>query len=105
MVRANLAATLDQRHNGFLRRRVVVSPVLCLAADVSFIGLDELAIAAHTARQFAFAHRLAKPMAHEPCRFETHAERAMQLMAANAFLAAAHEERALKPDMQPDVAL
>ena len=44
-------------------------------------------------------------MAHEPSRFQADTKRPMKLMAADPFLAAAHQECALEPDMQSNMAL
>ena len=43
-------------------------------------------------------------MAHEPSCFERHAKRAVQLVAADPFLAGAQEVGRLEPQMQRDVA-
>src|ERR1700739_470495 len=51
------------------------------------------------------AHCFAQPMAHEPCRLHGDFQRAAQLMAADALLARAEQERRLKPLVQRNVAL
>src|ERR1700676_4655158 len=105
MKASHFTPTLDQRHDGFLRRRIFIGPVFGLASDVGFVGLNEFAAAAHVIRQLAFTHRFAQPMAHEPSRFQADTKRPMKLMAADPFLAAAHQECALEPDMQSNMAL
>src|SRR5580658_7400209 len=73
------------------------------AADESFVNLNDFAFAAHRS-QAASAHGLADTMPHEPRGTIGNAKRAMQLMSAEAFLAARHEVKALKPHVQGDMA-
>ena len=50
--------------------------------------------------EIAVAHSLTETMLHKPCGFVGDLERAMQLVGADAFLAARHQMRGLKPLVQ-----
>ena len=65
--------------------------------DARYLNLSDAA--AHRFRQLAFSHCLTQPVVHE-CGFQTNAKRPVQLVAADPFLAVAHQEGALEPDVQ-----
>lgn len=77
--------------------------VLGLATHIGFVGFHDLIRAAHRFH-FQDTHCFAQAMAHEPSCLKRDAKRAVKLVAGNALLAAAHQKRRLKPDMQFDVA-
>ena len=70
--------------------------------DARYLNLSDAA--AHRFRQLAFSHCLTQPVVHE-CGFQTNAKGPVQLVAADPFLAVAHQEGALEPDVQPDMVL
>jgi hypothetical protein len=106
MVRADLAATLDKRESDLLARAADVSLlalpsvlILLLPADIGLVCFDRLSRAAHR-RGVDIAHRLTDAVRHEPSRLVRNGQHAVQLVARNAFLAGAHEERCVQPLMQ-----
>ena len=82
-MRANLTATLDQRQDGLFALTAKVAAltlanvlVLLFAADKGFVGLYDLAAAAH-GREASFTHRLTNAVRHEPSGFVGHAQHAV----------------------------
>jgi hypothetical protein len=74
-----------------------------LLADERFIDLDCHTSAAHR-WQIAALHGLADTMGHEPRRLVLHTQDAHKLVAADAFLAAAHQIDSLQPVVQRNMA-
>jgi hypothetical protein len=96
---------LHKRDHGFVAGQLLcVGPVLRLAANISFIGLNELAFATQAVRQLTFPHCLANSMGHEPCGFQGDAKGPVKLVSAHPLLGRAQQKHRLQPDMQFDVA-
>gem|GEM_PF-5387169 len=97
VVRALLAAALDQRHNFHL---VVVSAralgVLADVAPVGFVNLDRRTRAAKLAGRLD-VHGFADTVRHEPSRLVGHAEHALQLLGANTLLGGTHKVGGIHP--------
>jgi hypothetical protein len=105
MMATDGAAALDKGENSFLslaadivRFTLAAMLVRFLAANVSFVNLNGLAFAAHD--EFSFA----QAMADEPSGFEGATKGPVQLIAAYALLAGAHQKRSLKPLVQFEMA-
>ena len=102
MVAVNLTAALHESYYRFLWRRLFVGAIPGFSASKGFVCLDELSFAAQC-REFAFAHRFADAVHHEPCRFIRDAKHAMQLTGAHAFFAGADEEGGHQPLVEWDM--
>src|SRR6266404_9195878 len=83
----NLAAPLNQCEHGFLVAVPTALVASRLTADVSLIGFNRLAARAHQATARNVVHCVTDAVSHEPSRLIGHAKRAMELVAADAFLA------------------
>src|ERR1039458_4164644 len=95
---ADRAATLNQRKNLAVRlgmQRASLTGLRRLGQE-SLVGLNRLAFAANRAKRAVF-HRFADAMRHEPRRLVGHAKGAADLMAADAFLGRAQQERRQPP--------
>ena len=73
-----------------------------VVADESLINLDCAAVSTERG-EFATAHGLSDPMAHEPSGLKSDAQSAVQLIGADPLLARADQEDRLQPYMQLDV--
>src|SRR5437762_2863746 len=103
---AGLAAALYQRHDDHLRVTALALPALAAdklgilgiaaASDIGFVRLDDLAFPAER-RWVGVGHRLANAVRQEPSRLVGNAERAVQLVRRNAFLARRHEAEGQQP--------
>jgi hypothetical protein len=84
----------------------VVHSVAGFAADISFVGLDNLVLTAERTGIFDLqcGHGLADTVSEKPCGRQAPAEGAVKLARCNALLAAAHQVNGLEPDMQRDMA-
>lgn len=107
--RAHSALALDQRKDAFLanpandlRIALAAVAILFLAAYVSSICLYRRA--ARSEHTTAMLHGFAYAVGHEPCRLIGHAQCALKLLAADAFLAGAHQVHGLNPNVQFDFA-
>src|ERR1700680_109445 len=78
--------------------------VFLKTADKCFIHFDCLAFAAHGRAEMTITHCFAKSVGHEPCRFVLDLQGPVQLMCADAFLAAGQQMSGLKPFVQFDMA-
>lgn len=103
-MRANFAAALDQRENGFLTRASDVSLVplasvlvLLFAADIAFVKFNGLALTAKRASRLQIAHAFANALCHKPRSLVRQTNHAMKLMGAHALFAGAHEMRRQQP--------
>ncbi len=97
---------LNERHNGFLWRRLFEGAVLGFAADVAFVGFDNLVCAAKAADSLmaVIGHGFANAMREKPSRaVGAEAEVSHELMRRNAFLAGRHQMNSEQPLMQRDV--
>lgn len=83
---ADASVAFNQGENGFLRSRFARCAVLCLASDVTFVGLDDFISAAHWAGKAVIRHRLTNAVHHEPRGLVADVEHAVDLMGADAFL-------------------
>lgn len=103
---ADLSAPLYQRHDDLLLGDRTISPVLALAAQVGFVGFQNLASATQRAgcETPDFLHALADAVRKEPCGFHRAAQGPLELVGADALLAGRHQMDGLEPDMQGDVA-
>ena len=102
-----LAAAFNQSQHRVLvgeRVRLLANWLAFLPTDERLINLNRLALAAHRG-QIARSHRLADAMAHEPSGLQRHAQRAVKLVGADAFLAGTHQINSLKPERQRNVAI
>lgn len=97
------SATFNQAENSALMAVTALLLAAFLLADESFVGFHILALAADWGADRR-PHGLADAMRHEPRGFEGHPEGAVQLVAADSLLAAAHQEHRLQPEMQRNVA-
>jgi len=111
MERAGFAAALDKGEHGSLADATatgVLAPggvlVLLLSSYIGFVNFDRGAFSPKRS-QAAIGHRGAETHGHEPCGLECHAQNTVKLVAADAFLAAAHQVRCLEPDMQRNRAI
>lgn len=106
MEAADLAAALNQGHDGEFRRDRVISPVRCFAAHVGFVGFDGRASPTHGFRKrprwrlHAFSHA----MAEEPGGLHTAFKGPLDLPGREALLGRVHEVDDLEPDMQGHMA-
>lgn len=106
MERLGAAIAFNERHNGFLGRRLFESAVLGLAADIAFIGFDNLVLAAKSACGLVavIGHGFADAMRQKPRRaVGAEAEVPHQLMRRNALLAGRHKVDGEQPLVQRDV--
>lgn len=80
------------------RGTLAFMPVLFLAADERFVGLNCLPFTANSTGRWAqLAHAFANTMSHEPRRLIRKAQHTVKLMSRNAFLAGAHDMRREQP--------
>ncbi len=104
--RTGAAIAFNEGNDGFLGRGLVIGSVLRLAADVAFIGFNDLILSAERAfaRLEATAHRFANAMRHEPRRaVRAEAKIAEKLMRAHALLAGAKQMRGEQPLVHGDM--
>ena len=97
---------LDEHQHRSLGRDFAL-PVCRPAADIGFVGLDNLILAAERRVgliDFQHGHRLADAMTEEPCGLEAATERTVKLSGRDALPAATHQIDRLKPNMHRDVA-
>ncbi len=97
-----LALALDQGEHGFFLGRGAECAVLGFAADVGFVGFDNLVLPTHGVR-VGITHGFANTVRHEPGSLVGHAEHAVHLVCAHAFLAGGHEVRGKKPFVKRDM--
>lgn len=96
-------ATLNQCQDRVLVGIAALLRHVLLLPDERLVDLHDRALATHR-RQRASRHRLAQAVGHEPAGLDRHAERAGELVAADALLAAAHQVHGLEPLVQFDMA-
>src|ERR1700730_2207117 len=102
MEAAHRSAALHETENDILVSPAAVSFRLAFdLTDECFVRLDGPSRPAHR-RKITRAHGLANAMRHEPCRFVSHLERAVELMRADALLARREQMRGLEPFVQRD---
>src|SRR3546814_3872544 len=99
MEAADVALAFDQRHDDLLFGDFAPSAVLCLAADIGFIGFDDARrrVAAKRAIGIVGLHRFTDAVAHEPSSFVGDAEHTLDLLCAHALLAGAKQMIAEQP--------
>jgi hypothetical protein len=106
MEAADLTLAFDERQHGSLGRNVVLS-IARLAADVGFVGFDDLILSAERTAIVTDAeigHCLADAMPEEPRGFHATLEGALKLAGADTFFAGAHQVNRLEPHAQWHVA-
>src|ERR1700738_5098469 len=85
---ADLALTLNKRHNRFLRWRLFECAVSRFAANIGFVRFDKFAFTAHAGRKLCFAHSFANAHRHEPrCPVGPETERAPELISRHSLFA------------------
>lgn len=94
---------VDQRQHLHLVVPRAADGLPSLPADERFVTFDDAAASAERNGQIASPHGLAKPVRRKPSGVDGAAERAGQLVAGNALLAAAKQVRGLKPLVQLQV--
>lgn len=102
---ANAAAALDESDNRSLRAVLRPRP-----PDLAPLPSTDVALVRfHDAGQFALqrrlSHRIADPVAHEPCALVRDPEHAMNLVCAHALFGSVHEVDRGEPLRQGDVAI
>jgi hypothetical protein len=110
MERAHVTAALNQREHALfaygtatlLRLALAGVFVMFLAAYVGRVRFNRAAVRAEQARRML--HGFADAMGHEPRGLIGHAQHALKLFRADAFLAGRHQLHGLQPDVQLDLA-
>src|SRR5689334_17727491 len=92
MLSAHTAVTLHQRKHSLFGRDMVLT-VLRLPPNVTLVNLNHLVLPAQWRRRMQRAHTLADAMRHEPSGLIGDPKHAVELVAADAFLARGHEVR------------
>src|SRR5687768_18601482 len=102
MEAAHRAATLDQRHDGPLRRNGVIGAVVAPPAHVGFVCLDNHPSTAEWRIEHAgiFVHGLTDAMPEKPRGLHAAPEHPLNLAGADALLAGAEQVNNLKPQVQ-----
>jgi hypothetical protein len=105
--RTNLAAALDQRHDGLFLGGRQEGLAGRFAADIGFVHFHNPIGPAHRfGEQAAIGlHCLPDAMGEEPCGFHAAFEHALNLAGADPLLAGAHQVDDLQPQMQRQVAV
>src|SRR5580704_6004498 len=103
MEAASPAVAFDQAQNDVLVADALALRFALHLAVESLVGLYSPASAAHGPHA-GNSHGLSEPMRHEPRAFQAHAQDAVKLVAANALLAAGHQDHRLQPNPHGDMA-
>ena len=104
MEAAGFAAALHQRQHDVLMTETGLGLAnALLTADESFVAFNHAAGAAHR-RKAASAHGFANAVAHKPSRLVANAERSVELVGADTFLAGVHQVECHDPLVQRDMA-
>ena len=100
---ADFTAAFHKAQDGALVAITALLRGAFLHADKGLIRLHNRTFTTHRGKR-ASAHGFADALAHKPASLYRHAKHAGKLVAADAFLAAAHQEHRLQPDVQLDMA-
>jgi|SRR5882762_3841710 len=93
---ADFAAALNQGEHGFLVPVAATLVTPGLTSNVGFVSLNRLTTGAHKAAR-NISHGMTDTVGHEPRRLIGHSKRAMELMAADAFLTRTQQVDRRKP--------
>jgi len=101
--RTGVTVALDKGDNSLLGGRLASGAVLGLAANIGFIGFDNLVGAAEWALGSGTVHSFADTVAKEPSRLVGDAEHTLHLLRAHTLLGSGHEMRSEQPLVEGNV--
>jgi hypothetical protein len=100
----NAALAFNQRHNLLLLAAMTAFAKASGLAEGGFVRFSNPAAARATEHiALTISHGQTDAMTHEPCGLEGHAQSAMELVSADAFLAGGDQVDRLQPQMQGNV--
>src|ERR1700730_6703533 len=109
MVRTHCTAALNKSNDRFFSNSTTTFMpalarmlILFKAADICVVHFHRSAIAAKRGRNKR-THSFTQAMLHKPCGFVSYLQRAVELVGADALLAAGHQMRGLEPLVQRDM--